>query len=149
MTNKEQLEKLVDEAIDVAEQMLKSHDDDAFVDLLEEFDIKLKRSQAEDLLSRCHSAVVNEIVKYVKEETDRDPSEIEDDEDEEYDPEDYADPQKEADAWQDTLVAVKNSPCPKCDGTESEVKYNTHNGEYCTYDTVCKKCGYVILSQLD
>jgi hypothetical protein len=67
MELQEDYDRLEDQAIDVAEQMLQSHDDDAFADLLDEFDIHIDRADSEELLSRCHSAVVTEIAKFVDE----------------------------------------------------------------------------------
>lgn len=155
MTNKEHLEKLSDEAIDVAEMMIRIYDVFTFMDILDQNDIKLRRSQADELLNRCHSAVADEITKYVKEELEKDlPEDPEDPEDdyeydEYFDPNDYIDPVKEQEAWEKTVTEIKDGPCPKCGGTETKVSYNTHDGKYCTYDTVCKNCGYVLMSQLD
>jgi phosphoribosylamine-glycine ligase len=65
------LEKLTNDAIDIAEQMLNSSDNDAFMDLLDEFNVRLAEPIAEELLSRCHSVVTEEIYKFVKEKNNK------------------------------------------------------------------------------
>ena len=75
-------------------------------------------------------------------------------------PEDYREPEveelidkysipDEIDDWQETLLRVRKSQCYRCGGTKRHSEYNTHDGKYCTYDTVCDECGEVILSLLD
>lgn len=59
----------------------------------------------------------------------------------------YYDPIAEQDAWQETIVQVKNAPCPKCKATKRHTVYN--NSEYSSYDTICDNCGYLIISLLD
>ncbi len=68
MELEEHYTKLADNAIDVAEIMLNSCEEEVFKDMLqEEFDIFIDKAHVGELLSRCHSAVTEEIYKFVKE----------------------------------------------------------------------------------
>lgn len=59
---------LSDNSIDVAEIMLNScEEEEVFEDMLDEFDIHIKKEHIGELLSRCHSAVTEEIIKFVDE----------------------------------------------------------------------------------
>lgn len=110
-----------------------------------------------DLIAWLDTAIghEDEYCIFIKEELEKDlPEDPEDPEDdyeydEYFDPNDYIDPVKEQEAWEKTVMEIKDGPCPKCGGTETKVSYNTHDGKYCTYDTVCKNCGYVLISLLD
>lgn len=64
----ENYERLSENAIDIAEIMLDSCEEEVFEDMLqEEFDIFIDKDHVGELLSRCHSAVTEEIYKFVKE----------------------------------------------------------------------------------
>lgn len=71
---------------------------------------------------------------------------LDESEDEEYE---LYDQEKEEAAWQETLLDIQKSPCSNCGATDRYVDYNLHDGKYCTFDTICKGCGHVIISLLD
>lgn len=64
--NPETLERLSDNALDIAEDLVESYANDRIGDILEDHDIELSEEQKSDLISRLHSAVVEEIYKYCK-----------------------------------------------------------------------------------
>ena len=68
MELEEYYEKLSENSIDIAEMMLNSAEEEIFEDMLQqEFDIYIDKEHVKELLSRCHSAVAEEIMKFVQE----------------------------------------------------------------------------------
>jgi hypothetical protein len=63
---KRDIEKISEEAIDIAESMIPDNQY-LIIDILDEYDIRLKEAEASELRERLHSAIAEELTKWSQE----------------------------------------------------------------------------------